>query len=64
MTVAANKEATEPRVPFGKVEVITWKILLITGFVTRLTRRVPQVEQEPLTLTVSDCPFGIFKLLL
>ena len=25
--VAANKEATEPRVPFGKVEVITSKIL-------------------------------------
>jgi hypothetical protein len=25
--VAANKEATEPMVPFGKVEVITWKIL-------------------------------------
>ena len=25
---------------------------------------MPQVEQEPLTLTVSDCPFGIFKLLL
>ena len=24
---AANKEATEPRVPFGKVEVITSKIL-------------------------------------
>jgi len=84
--VAANKEATEPRVPFGKVEVITSKILrspawlgwplwnisvtndygyvplvvntsrsfphsrLITGFVTRLTRRVPLVEQELLTL--------------
>jgi hypothetical protein len=25
--VAANKVATEPRVPFGKVEVNTWKIL-------------------------------------
>jgi hypothetical protein len=25
--VAANKEATEPRVPFGNVEVITSKIL-------------------------------------
>jgi hypothetical protein len=25
--VAANKEATEPRVPFGKVEVKTSKIL-------------------------------------
>ena len=84
--VAANKEATEPRVPFGKVEVITseslrsppwhgwplWNICvtndhryvplvvntsqsfphsqLITGFVTRLTRRVPLVEQERLTL--------------
>ena len=83
---AANKEATEPRVPFGKVEVITSKILrsppwlgwplwnicvtndhgyvplvvntsrsfphsrLITGFVTRLTRRVSLVEQELLTL--------------
>jgi hypothetical protein len=51
--VAANKEATEPRVPFGKIEVITLKISrsfphsrLITGFVTRLTRRVPLVEQE------------------
>ena len=78
-------EATEPRVPFGKVEVITSKILrsppwlgwplwnicvtndhgyvplvvntsrsfphsrLITGFVTRLTRRVPLVEQELFT---------------
>jgi hypothetical protein len=84
--VAANKEATEPRVPFGKVEVITSKILrsppwldwplwnifvtndhgyvslvvntsrsfphsrLITGFATRLTRRVPLVEQELPTL--------------
>ena len=84
--VAANKEATEPRVPFSKVEVITSKMLrsppwlgwplwnicitndhgyvplvvktsrslphsrLITGFVTRLTRRVPLVEQELLTL--------------
>ena len=57
--VAANKEATEPRVPFGKVEVITSKIYtfrsfphsrLITGFVTRLTRRVPLVEQKLLTL--------------
>ena len=37
---------------------------LITGFETRLTRRVPLVEQEPLNLTVSDCPFGIFKLFL
>ena len=143
--IPANKEATKPRVPFGKVEVITSKILrspprlgwplwnicvtndhgnvllvvntswslphsrLITGFVTRLTRRVPLVEQELLTIpehlsslplfsgvrvtrslvlyvcfvdrclsfctfsfghcvllwyTVSDCPFGIFKLLL
>jgi hypothetical protein len=48
---------------YGKVEVITSKILLvvntsrsfplsrlITGFVTRLTRRVPLVEQELLTL--------------
>ena len=25
--VAANKETTEPRVPFGKVEVITSKML-------------------------------------
>jgi hypothetical protein len=25
--VAANREATEPRVPFGKVEVITSKML-------------------------------------
>jgi hypothetical protein len=25
--VAANKEATEPRVPLGKVEVISLKIL-------------------------------------
>ena len=25
--VTANKEATKPRVPFGKVEVITSKIL-------------------------------------
>ena len=84
--VAANKEATEPRVPFGKVELITSTILrsspwfgwplwnicvtndhgyvplvvntsrffshsrLITGFVTRLRRRVPLVEQERLTL--------------
>ena len=83
--VAANKEVTEPRVPFGKVEVITSKCCsrhpwltvmeylchkwppicstcrkhflrsfshsrLITGFVTRLTRRVPLVEQELLTL--------------
>ena len=83
--VAANKEATEPRVPFGKVEIITSKTLrsppwldwplwdicvtndhgyvtlvvntsrsfphswLITGFVTRLTGRVPLVEQELLT---------------
>jgi hypothetical protein len=78
----ANKEATEPRVPLGYVEVITWKVLrspswplwnicvtnddgyvplvvhtlwsfihswLITRFVTRLTRRVPLVEQELLT---------------
>ena len=80
------KEATQPRVLFGKVEVITSKIIqsppwldwplwnicvthdhayvplvvstsrsfphsrLITGFVTRLTRRVPLVEQELLTL--------------
>jgi hypothetical protein len=140
------KEATEPRVPFGKVEVIISNILLspawlgwplwnicvtndhgyvplvintsrsfphsqlITGFVTRLTRRMPLVEQELLILpehlsspsvfsgvrvtrclalyvccvdrclsfctfffwpwcsvlryTVSDCPFGIFKLFL
>ena len=79
-------KATEPRVPFGKVEVITSKILrsppslgwplwnicvsndhgyvslvvntsrsfphsrLITGFVTRLTRRVPLMEQELLTI--------------
>jgi hypothetical protein len=85
--VAANKEAAEPRTPFGKVEVITSKILrsppwlgwplwnicvtndhgyvplvvntsrsfphsrLITGFVTRLTRRVSLVEQELLTLS-------------
>ena len=84
--IAANKEDTEPRVPFGKVEVITSKILrsppwlgwpfrnicvtndhgyvplvvstsrsfprsrLITGFVTRLTWRVPLVEQELFTL--------------
>jgi len=84
--VVANKEATEPRVHFGKVEVKTSKILrsppwlgwplwnicvtndqgyvplflntslffphswLITGFVTRLTRRVPLMEQELLTL--------------
>ena len=76
-----------PRVPFGKVEVITSKILwsppwlgwplwdicvtnehgyvplvvntsrsfphsrLITGFVTRLTRQVPLVDQELLTLS-------------
>ena len=82
MGVAANKETTEPRVPFGKIEVITSKILRsppslgwplwnicvtnddvyaplvvstsrsflhsrrITGFATRLTRRVPLVEQE------------------
>ena len=75
-----------PRVPFGKVEVITSKILpslpwlgwslwnicvtndhgyvplvvntsrsfphsrLLTGFVTRITRQVPLVEQELLTL--------------
>jgi hypothetical protein len=37
---------------------------LITGFVTRITRRVSLVEQVPPTLTVSDCPFGIFKLFL
>ena len=49
---------------------------LITGFVNRLTRRVPLVEQEPLTLllvivwsaflrfTDSDYPLGIFKLFL
>ena len=84
--LAASKEATESRVPLGKVEVITSKILrspswlgwpllnicatndhgyvplavntfrsfphsrLITGFVTRLTRRVPLVEQELLNL--------------
>ena len=84
--VAANKEDTELMVRFGKVEVITSKILrpppwlgwpfwnicvsndhgyvplvvntsrsfphsrLITGFVTILTRRVPLVEQELLTL--------------
>jgi hypothetical protein len=83
--VAVNKEATEPRVPLGKVEVITkivrsppwlgwplWNICvtndqgyvplvvntsrpfphswLITGFVTRLTRRVSHVEQELTTL--------------
>ena len=84
--VAANKEATEPRVPLGYVEVITPKVLrsppwlgwpiwnicitndhgyvplvvntsrsfphswLITGFVTRLTRRVSLVEQELFTL--------------
>ena len=83
---SANKEATEPGVPFGKVEVIASKILrsppwlrwplwnicvtndhgyvplvvntsrslphlrFITGFVTRLARRVPLVEQELLTL--------------
>jgi hypothetical protein len=86
MGVAANKETTEPRVHFGKVEVITSKILRsppslgwplwnicvtnddvyaplvvntspsflhsrrITGFATRLTRRVPLVEQELPTL--------------
>ena len=86
LIVAANKEATEPRVPFGKVEAITSNILrppswlgcplwnicvtndhgyvplvtntsrslphsrFITGFVTRLTRRVPLVEQELLIL--------------
>ena len=83
--VAAIKEATEPGVPFSKVEVITSKILrstpwrgwplwnicvtndhgyvslvntsrsfphswLITRLVTRLTRRVPLVKQELLTL--------------
>jgi hypothetical protein len=84
-TVAANKDATEPRVPLGKVEIITsnvlrsppwfgwplwnicvtkdygyvplvlstsWSFLhswLITGFVTRLTRRVQLVKQELLT---------------
>ena len=84
--VAPNKEATEPRVPLGWVEVITSNVLrsppwlgwplwnicvtndhgyfplvtdtsrsfphswLITGFATRLTRRVPLVEQEQLTL--------------
>ena len=49
---------------------------LITGFVTRLTRRVPLVDQELITLPVhlaivlsvllrytdSDYPFGIFKV--
>ena len=85
--VVANKEGTKPRVPFGKVEVITsenlrsppwlgwplWNICvakdhgyvplvvntsrsfphsrLITGCVARLTRRVPPVEQERLTLS-------------
>jgi hypothetical protein len=32
--------------------------------ITEFTRRAPLVEQEPLTLTISDCPFGIFKLFL
>jgi hypothetical protein len=78
LRVAANKEATEPRVPLAQVEVITakvwrsppwlgwplwWNICVtyntsrsfphswfISGFVTRLTRRVPLVEQELLTL--------------
>ena len=90
------KEATQPRVPFGKVEVITSKILLsppwldwplwnicvkhdhayvplvvntsrffphsrlITGFVTRLTRRVPLVEQELLTLPEHLSPPPVF----
>jgi hypothetical protein len=81
-----TRKLPEPRVPFGKVKVITSKILrsppwlgwplwnicvtnyhgyvplvintsrsfphsrLITGFVTRLTRRVSLVEQELLTL--------------
>ena len=38
---------------------------LITGFVTRLTRLVPLVEQELLTLPVSwivVCPFVLFLL--
>jgi hypothetical protein len=30
--VAANKEATEPRIPFGKVEVITSKIYTFRSF--------------------------------
>ena len=86
MITKGNKEDTEPRVPFDKVEVITSKILrsppwlgwplwnicvtndhgyiplvvntsrsfphsrLITGFVTRLTWRVPLKEQELVTL--------------
>ena len=92
------KEATQPRVPFGKVEVITSKILrsppwldwplwnicvthdhayvplvvntsrsfplsrLITGFVTRLTRRVPLVEQELLTLPEHLSPPPVFSV--
>jgi hypothetical protein len=84
--IAANKEATEPRVPLGYAEVITSNVLrsprwlgrplcnicvtndhgyvplllstsmssphswLITGSVTRLTRRVSLVKQELFTL--------------
>jgi hypothetical protein len=91
-----NKGGILRRVPFGKVEVITSKILrsppwldwplwnicvtndhgyvpfvvntsrsfphsrLITGFVTRLKRRVPLVEQELLIIQEHlSSPFGI-----
>jgi hypothetical protein len=87
----------EPRVPFGKVEVITSKIWrsppclgwqlwnicitndhgyvpfvvstsrsfphsrLVTGFVTRLTRRVPLVEQKLLTLAEHLSSLPVFS---
>ena len=95
--VAANKEATGPRIPFGKVKIVTskmlrlppwlgwslWKICvtndhgyvsfvvntswsfhhsrLITGFVTRIARRVPWVEQELLTFPVHLSSTPVFS---
>jgi hypothetical protein len=61
---AVNKEATKARVSLGKVEVITSRF--ITGFVTRITRLVPLVEQELLTLPehlISPPVFSGFVLL-
>ena len=53
--IAVNKEATEPRVPSGLVEVIYLAVMiqslfprsgLTAGCLSRATRRVPLVGQE------------------
>jgi hypothetical protein len=45
--VAANKEATEPRVPLGKVEDISTKILRLHDLVDRYGISVSQTTPEP-----------------